>query len=161
MAAVHTAGCSITANQGTQEHQQGTLLPTLSVFLQHSKPSVPQELGTAPPQFPQENVHEQLSAGSQERRNSKGRVTSKKRPFEGSLLPPFQAGSFHYLSPHPAPRDLWLRDTHSHLLLREPEGQGAGHHPDRQTERKGQERERQSQLAGRKHRARRLVHELL
>lgn len=143
---------------------RATLLPTLGLFLQHSKPSVPQELGTAPPHLPQENVHdEQLSAGSQDRRKSKGRVTSKKRPFEGggSLLPPFQAGSFHYLSPHPAPRDLWLRDTHSHLLLREPKGQGAGHHPggqtDRQTQRKGQERERKSQLAGRKHQARRLA----
>lgn len=58
----------------------------------------------------------------------------QKRPFEGSLLPPFQAGSFHYLSPHPAPRDLWFRDTHSHLLLRQPQGQEAGHHPGEQTD---------------------------
>lgn len=51
----------------------------------------------------------------------------------GSLLPPFQAGSFHYLSPHPAPGELWFRDTRSHLLLRKPQGQEAGHHPGEQT----------------------------
>lgn len=133
----------------TQEHQQGhTAAHPPSFAAAQQTLCAGRELGTAPPHFPQEKGHDQqLSAGSsmenQDRRKSKGRVTSKKRPFEGSLLPPFQAGSFHYLSPHPAPRDLWFRDTHSHLLLREPRGRKQDiTQVNRQTERKGQERER-------------------
>lgn len=76
-------------------------------------------------------------------------VLPQKRPFEGSLLPPFQAGSFHYLSPHPAPRDLWFRDTHSHLLLRKPQGQGAGHHPGEQTDREKRTGEGKVESVGR------------
>lgn len=81
----------------------------------------------------------------------------QKRPFEGSLLPPFQAGSFHYLSPHPAPGDLWFQDTHSHLLLRKPQGWEAGHHPGEQTDRQKRTGEGKAESVGRRHRARRLV----
>lgn len=102
---------------------------------------------------------QQLSAGSSmgswDRRAKVG--LPQKRPFEGSLLPPFQAGSFHYLSPHPAPRDLWFRDTHSHLLLRKPQGQEAGHHPGEQTDTQKRTGEGKAESVGRRHRARRLV----
>lgn len=75
----------------------------------------------------------------------------QKRPFEGSLLPPFQAGSFHYLSPHPAPGDLQFRDTHSHLLLRKPQGQEAGHHPGEQTDIQKRTGEGKAESVGRRH----------
>lgn len=85
--------------------------------------------------------------GNRDRRAKVG--LPQKRPFERSLLPPFQAGSFHYLSPHPAPGDLCFQDTCLHLLLRKPQGQEAGDiaQVNRKTDRRGQERERQSQLA--------------
>lgn len=125
----------------TQEQviSRGTLLPTFSLLLQHSKPSL-QAKSSAQPRhtFPRRMCMTSSSvqaAAWGARTEGRAKVgLPQKRPFVGSLLPPFQAGSFHYLSPHPAPRDLWFRDTHSHLLLRKPQGQEAGHHPGEQTD---------------------------
>lgn len=73
------------------------------------------------------------------------------------MLPPFQTGSFHYLSPHPAPGDLQFWDTHLHLLLREPQGQEAGHHPGEQTDTEKRTGEGKAESVSRRHQARRLV----
>lgn len=85
--AVHTAGWSIAADLCPQPpgagYQQGytDAHPQSSAAAQQTL-SAGRELGTALPHFPQENVHDQqLSVGSstesQDRRKSKGRVTSK------------------------------------------------------------------------------------
>lgn len=118
-----------TCAHSTQEQviSRGTLMPTLSLLLQHSKPSLQarswaQPCHTSPRRMCMTSSSVQAAAW---RARTEGRARAglpQKRPFEGSLLSPFQAGSFHYLSPHPAPRELWFRDTHSHLLLRKPQG---------------------------------------
>lgn len=137
-------------------------LPTLSVLLQHSNPSLQakswqQPCHTFPRRMCTTNSSVQAAARGA---GIEGRAKvglPQKRPFEGSLLPPFQAGSFHYLSPHSAPADLRFRDTHSHLLLRKPQGQEAGHHPGERTDIQKRTGEGKAESVGRTHRARRLV----
>lgn len=141
---------------------RGTPLPTLSILLQHRNPSLQPESWVQPCHtFPRRMC---MTSSSVQAATWGARIEGRakmglpqKRPFEGSLLPPFQAGSFHYLSPHPAPGDLWFRDTHSHLLLRKPQGQEAGHHPGEQTDIQKRTGEGKAESVGRRHRARRLV----
>lgn len=85
--AAHTARWSIAADLCPQHpgagNQQGHADAHPQSFAAAQQTlSAGQELGTALPHFPQENVHDQqLSTGSsmesQDRRKSKGRVTSK------------------------------------------------------------------------------------
>lgn len=139
---------------GTREQMSSwdTLLPTLSTLLQHSNPFL-HSLVTLSLDVHDQQLSAGSSMGSWDRRKSKGGLPQK-RPFEGSLLPPFQAGSFHYLSPHPAPGDIQFRNTRSHLLLRKPQGQEAEHHPHEQTDTQKTTGEGKAESVGRRQRAR-------
>lgn len=141
---------------------RGTPPPTLSTLLQHCNPSLQAKSREQPCHtFPRRMGMTSSSVQAAARgAGIEGRAKvglPQKRPFEGSLLPPFQARSFHYLSAHPAPGDLQFRDTHSHLLLRKPQGQEAGHHPGEQTDIQKRTGEGKAESVGRRHRARRLV----